>query len=85
MSMAVKRGCGARGIKAACPAVDQGRNPAGGWLPLSGETWPEARDPHRRGATVIISGRSLVQYVDFFSDSVSNVIINVLRERRRRE
>ncbi len=53
-------------IKAACPAVDQGRNPAGGWLPVSGVTWPEARDPHRRGETIIISGWSLVQYLDFF-------------------
>ena len=38
-----KMGLGGGGIKAACPAVDQGRNPAGGWLPVSGVTWPEAK------------------------------------------
>lgn len=71
------------GIKAVCPAVDRGRNPAGGWLAVSGVTWPEAEDPHRRGETIIISGWSLVQCVDlfFFWLCMSNVIINVLRER----
>lgn len=43
-------------IKGACPAVDQGRNPAGGWLPVSGATWPEAKGPRRRGETTIIPG-----------------------------
>lgn len=60
---------GWEGIKAACPAVDQGRNPAGGWLPVSGVTWPEAKDPHRKGETIIISGWSLLQYI-FFSGAV---------------
>lgn len=75
--------------KGACPAVDQGRNPAGGWLPVSGVTWPEARDPHRRGETIIIPGWSLVQYVDcfffLFWICMSNAIINVLREDEEEE
>lgn len=36
---------GAGGIKAACPAVDQGKNPASGCLAVSGVSWPEAEDP----------------------------------------
>lgn len=59
------------------------------WLPVSGVTWPEARDPHRRGETIIIPGWSLVQYVDcfffLFWICMSNAIINVLREDEEEE
>lgn len=69
---------GGGGIKAACTAVGEGRNFAGGWLPVSRVTRPEAKDPHRRDETIIISGWSLVQYVDFFFRlCMSSVIINV--------
>lgn len=83
LPVTVKWGGRVGGIKGACPALDQGRNPAGGWLPVSGVTWPEARDPHRSPETIIISGWSLVQYVDFFLLCMSNAIINVLREKKK--
>lgn len=66
------------GIKAACAAVDEGGHFAGGWLLVSRVTRREAKDPHRRDETIIISGWSLVQYVDFvFGLRMSSVIINV--------
>lgn len=70
-------------IKGACPALDQGRNPAGGWLLVSGVTWPEARDPHRRGETMI-SGWSRAQYVDFWAQFELFLLMCLLMSRRKR-
>lgn len=72
-----------RGIKAACPAVDQGRNPAGGCLSL--EQHGQRQEILTGRGETIISGWRLVQYVDFLWLHMSNVMINVLRGKKKKE
>lgn len=77
--------CGARGAegsKLPCPAVDQGRNPAGGWLlPVSGGTWLKARDPRRRGEIIIIL---YDMWIFLLWLRLSNVIIVMYWERQKK-
>lgn len=70
------------GIKAACPAVDQGRNPASGWL--SQDYHGQRQRIHPEG-WMIISGWGHCRHCGFyFWLCASNFIINVLQWTKRK-
>ena len=53
---------------------------------LSQEYHGQRQGIHRRsGETIIISGWSFVQYVDFFLFCISNIIINAVRRKKEKE
>lgn len=87
MLMAMKmwvdwQGWGGGGIKAACPAVDQGRNPASGWL--SQDFHGQRQRIHPEG-WMIISGWGPCRHCGFyFWLCVSHVIVNVLQGTKRK-